>query len=74
MKYEDSAIFGYSNSLIKIYLKVNKVLNQRNFNLFVLSCPGWGVRDRILSKIKEFLTFNFVLTGAFPCLAYVFLI
>lgn len=74
MKREDSATCVYSYSSIKVYLKVNKVLNQRNFNLFVLPCPGWGVRGRILSKIKEFLTFNFVLIGAFSCLTYVFLI
>ena len=72
MKYEDSAIC--SNFFVEIYLKVNKVLNQRNFNLFVLPCPGWGVRGRILSKIKEFLTFNSVLMGVLPYLAYLFLI
>ena len=72
MKYEDSAIC--SNFFVETYLKVNKVLNQRNFNLFVLPCPGWGVRGRILSKIKEFLTFNSVLMGVLPYLAYLFLI
>ena len=74
MKYENSATCGYSNSFIKTYQKVNKELNQRNFNLFVLPRPGWGVRGRILSKIKEFLTFNSVLMGVLPYLAYLFLI
>ena len=38
---------------------INKRLNQRNF--FVLPCPGWGVRDGILLKIKKFFNFRLCL-------------
>ena len=74
MKCEDFSIRGYSNSYTKTSPKVNKGLNQRDFNPFMLPCPGWGVRGRILSKIKEFLTFDSILMGVLLCLTCSFLI
>ena len=53
MKYENSAIRGYRNSSAQTYLKVNKELNQRDFHLFMLPCPEWGVRGKILSETHE---------------------
>lgn len=40
-------------------------VNQWNFNLSVLPRLGWGVRGRILLKIKKFLTFGSVLMREF---------
>jgi hypothetical protein len=68
MKFGDYTVCGRSSSSIKACLKVNKKLNQRNFNLFVLPCPGWGVRGSILSKIKKLLTSDSVLIGDIPYL------
>ena len=68
MKFGDYTVFGYSSSSIKTCLKVNKRLNQRNFNLFVLPCPGWGVRGSMLSKIKKLLISDSVLIGDIPYL------
>jgi len=47
---------------------VNERLNQRNFNRFVLPCPGWGVRGGLLSKIKKLLTSDSVLIRDLTCL------
>jgi len=74
MKYKDSVICGYNNSSVRMYPKVNRELNQRNFNFLVLPCPGWGVRGRFLSKIKELLTFNSILVEVSLYLACLFLI
>ena len=63
MKFGDCTVCGRSSFSINACLKVNKRLNQRNFNLFVLPCPGWGVRGSMLSKIKKLLTSDSALIG-----------
>ncbi len=68
MKFGDYTVCGYSSSSIKTCLNVNKRLNRRNLNLFVLPCPGWGVRGSMLSKIKKLLTFDSVSIGDVPYL------